>query len=417
MLMKSIGLLDVFAHHRKWLHIMRRLLRVAILVESSAAFDRNAIQGIANYATAHGPWVFHQREQSFNDVMPRELRAWRVDGIIAGIRSPRMARQLRSLDMPVVDIHEQGFLKRCARVLVNHRAVMQLAIDHLRACGFQHFAYVGLPRTAVSQERSRWFAEHVMTWGCEPHRLNLPCGNERCGSVAIQTMLCRHAEPLARWLEALPKPAGVVACNDVVAQWILTVCSENGIDIPNMLGVIGVDNDEMHCTLSNPSLSSVDPNAYRIGYEAAALLHRMIQSRRHSSQSIVVDPTGVVARRSTDVWAFADPEVSETVRYIRDHACEGIKLSAVLRHARVSRATLDRQFLKHLGHTPRAEIARVRVQHARELLAMTDLPLKQIARRVGFRHVETMCRLLRKATNQTPTEYRRVTCRRNSWPR
>jgi LacI family transcriptional regulator len=387
------------------------------LVESSYAFGRNALQGIAAYATAHGPWIFHQGERTFDDSMPRGLKAWRADGIIARISSPQLARQLRALHVPVVDLYEQGLLKRSSRVMVNHRAVMQLAVDHLRACGFQHFGYVGLPHTVCSQERSRWFANHVATWGCEPHGFDVPLGDKLCGLAAIEAAIGRYGEPLARWLRALPKPAGIVACNDVLAQQILAICNERGIDVPDLLGVIGVDNDEVHCTLSNPSLSSVDPNAYRVGYEAAALLHRMIQGRHCASQEIIVDPTGVVARRSTDVWAFADPEIAETVCFIRDHACEGIKLSAVLRHAKVSRATLDRQFLKHLGHTAKAEITRVQVQHARELLAMTDLPLKQVARRVGFQHVETMYRLLRKATNQTPAEYRRVTCRSNSWPR
>lgn len=396
---------------------MPKMSRIAVLIESSHAFGRNAMQGIAGYAAAHGPWMLHQHDQPLNDSTPRDLKAWKADGVVARITSPQMARRLHMLGVPVVDIHEQGFLKKSPKVVVNHRAVMQLAIDHLRSCGFQNFAYVGLARSACSQERGRCFANHVMTWGCEPHRFTLPFGDNHKTLTSTAASAGRHATTLVRWLRQLSKPAGVVACNDVLAHWVLAVCAEHEIDVPNMLGVIGVDNDEVHCTMSHPSLSSIDPNAYRVGYEAASLLHRMIRGRSTSFEDIVVDPTCVVPRRSTDVWAFADPEISETVRYIRDHACEGIKLSAVLRHAKVSRATLDRQFLKHLGHTPKAEITRVRVQHARELLAMTDLPLKLIARRVGFQYVETMCRLLRRATNQTPTEYRRVTCRSNSWPR
>lgn len=392
---------------------MGKPLRVALLVESSHAFGRNALQGIAAYATAHGPWVFHQEERAFDDLMPRGLKNWGADGVIARITTTKFARQLRRLSVPIVDLYDQGLLEDSSRVTDDHRAVMLLAVDHLRACGFQHFAYVGFPHMVFSQERGRCFAEYVAACGFEPNCFTLPSSGDSCGLAAIEAAIPRHAGALVRWLRELPKPAGLVACNDMLAQQILVICSEHGISVPDMLGVIGVDNDEVRCDLSNPSLTSVDPNAHRIGYEAAALLHRMIRCRRLAPQELVVEPTGVVTRRSTDVLVFADPDVSDTVRYIRDHACEGMTLSAVLRHAKVSRATLDRQFQKLLGRTARAEMTRVRVQQALTLLSVTDLPLKQIARRVGFAHVETLHRLLQKATNQTPTEYRRVTyCRR-----
>jgi LacI family transcriptional regulator len=395
----------------------RKLLRIAILVDPSLAFDRNVLQGIAGYATANGPWAFQQREQPLGDTALRQLKDWKADGVIARVATPKMAEQLGELGLPTVDIHSGGLLKGCPRVLVNHREVMQLAIDHLRSCGFQHFAFIGLSRMAFSQERSQCFADHVVAWGCEPNLFNIPFSKNLHNMSAAEPTTGRHALALVRWLRRLPKPLGVVACNDIVGQWTLSVCGEHKFDIPNMLGVIGVDNDEVQCALSCPSLSSIDPNSYHVGYEAAALVQRLVKCRHASEADIIVDPTAVVARRSTDVWAFADPEISDTIRFIRDHACENITLAAILRHAKVSRATLDRQFLKHLGHTAKAEITRVRVQHARELLAMTDLPLKQIARRVGFKYVETMCRLLRRATNQTPSEYRRATCRSNSWPR
>jgi LacI family transcriptional regulator len=345
--------------------------------------------------------------------MPRGLKAWRADGIIARISTPRLARQLRRLHLPVVDLYEQGLWGGSRRVVGDDRTVVRLAVDHLRACGFRHFAYTGFPHMAFSQARGRSFAEYVENRGFEPHCFTFPSVGKPRGLAAVESAIARRWDPLARWLCELPKPAGLVACNDILAQQILLICNERGIDVPDMLGVIGVDNDEVRCNLSNPSLSSVDPNAYRIGYEAAALLQRMIQGRL-APREVIVEPAGVVARRSTDVLAFADPEISETVRYIRDHACEGLKLSAVLRHAKVSRATLDRQFIKYLGRTARAEMTRVRVEQARKLLAMTDLPLKQVARRLGFAHVETLHRLLRRATDQTPTEYRRLACRGGS---
>ena len=394
--------------------MMGKPLRVALLVESSHTFGRTILQGIAAYAEAHGPWVFHQEERAFDAPMPQGLKAWRPDGIIARVAMPQLARQLRRLHVPVVDLYEQNLLKGCSRVTDNHRAVMRLAIDHLCDCGFQHLAYAGFPDAAFSRERARCFVDYLTICGRHPHLYVLPTSGKPRGLAAIEVAIRRHANRLAQWLHKLPKPAGVVACNDIMAQQILAVCCEQRIDVPDVIGVIGVDNDEVRCKLSSPSLSSVDPNAHRVGYEAASLLHRMVAGRCRTPRSIVVEPAGVVARRSTDVLAFSDPDISDVVRYIREHACEGLKLSAVLAHAKVSRATLDRHFLKNLGRTPRTEIMRVQVQRVCELLATTDLPLKQVARRCGFLHLETMYRAVWRATAQTPTEYRRATSRSTS---
>ena len=244
---------------------MGNTLRVALLVESSHTFGRTILQGIAAYAEAHGPWIFHQEERAFDAPMPQGLKAWRPDGIIARIALPPLARQLRNLHVPIVDLYEQNLLKDCSRVTDNHRAVMCLAIDHLRDCGFQHLAFTGFSDAAFSRERARCFIDYVTTCGLHPQVYDLPTSNRPRGLAAIEIAIRRHANRLAQWLQGLPKPIGVVACNDIMAQQILTVCREQGIDVPNKIGVIGVDNDEVRCKLSSPSLSSVDPNAHRVG--------------------------------------------------------------------------------------------------------------------------------------------------------
>lgn len=383
--------------------------RIALLVESSHAFGRKLLQGIAAYVKANEPWTLHFEERAFDDAMPDRLKQWQPDGVIARIATPQLARQLQRLHVPVVDLYEQNLLRGSSKVVDDHRAIMRLAIEHLRECGFQHFGYAGFPDAAFSRERAQWFSYYVTAWNFTPHSYTPPSTGKPRALAAIEAAARRCAAPLAEWLRTLPKPVGIVACNDMRAQQVLAVCNELGIEVPDAVGVIGVDNDEVRCDLSNPSLSSVDPNAYRIGFEAAGLLHRMIQGRRRAAQTVTIEPAGIVPRRSTDIQAFADPELSEAVRFMREHAGARLKLSTVLRHVGVSRATLYRLFLKNLGRTPRAEITRIQVQRARELLATTDLPLKQVARRAGFLHVETMYRVLKKATGQTPAQYRRAT--------
>ena len=387
--------------------MLKRQFRVALLVESSHAFGRKVLQGIADYANAHSQWTFFFEERAFDEPAPSKLAAWKPDGIIARVSTPRMASQIRRLRVPTIDLYDENLLPGVSKVLLDQAASVRLAIEHLRECGFQNFAFTGFPHVRFSDLRERAFCRYVRAWGFTPHVDRTVADRPGQHSLsAVQKSVMDNAGRFVRWLRGLPQPIGLLACNDMRAQQVLALCADRGINVPDAIGVVGIDNDEVRCSLSATPLTSVDPNAYRIGYESAALLSQLL-GRRRSSRCVMVDPTGVVPRRSTAAVVMADPETAETVRFIRQHACSGLNMAAVLRQAKVSRATLDLRFLAQIGRTPRAEIARIQTLRVRELLSTTDLPLKQIARQAGFSHIETMYRAFRKSIGQTPAEYRR----------
>jgi LacI family transcriptional regulator len=335
------------------------------------------------------------------------LQAWKPDGVIAHVASPVLARQLHRLRVPVVNLYEQHNVPGQLRVLVDHGEVVRLAVEHMRERGLQHLAYVGFPIANFSVERRRFFEKHLASPGIQGHVYVAPSSGRVTRLASMEAMETRHAVALADWLNRLPKPVGVLCCNDVRAQQVLSVCADQGIAVPDAVAVIGVDNDEVRCELARPTLSSVDPNAFRVGYEAAAILHRAIRNHRLPRREIVVQPVGVVQRRSTDVLVFTNSAVAELVRTIREQACHGLTLKELVRQSGVSRSTLDRWFLNCLGRTPRSEINRLQIERVRDLLATTDLPLKQISRLAGFSRRETMHKAFQRATRQTPAEYRR----------
>jgi LacI family transcriptional regulator len=177
--------------------------------------------------------------------------------------------------------------------------------------------------------------------------------------------------------------------------------------VPDQVAVVGVDNDQFLCDLADPPLSSVAPDSRRTGYEAAALLDRMMSGREQPrGQAIFVEPLGVVTRRSTDVQALGDPDVSAAVRFIREHACEGVSVKDLLAAVPLSRRVLEGRFRKLLGHTPHDEIARVRFERARQLLRETRLPLTEVARRSGFRNAEYLSTAFRRTFGTAPSAYR-----------
>ena len=215
-------------------------------------------------------------------------------------------------------------------------------------------------------------------------------------------------EGVTAWLRSLEKPIGLMACNDIRAQQVLQCCEDAGIAVPDDVAVIGVDNDEVICGLCHPNLSSVDPNTRQIGYDAAALLDRMMAGGKVTDGEVLVPPNRVMVRGSTDVVAIEDRTVAAAYRFLRDHACEGITVEDVVKRVSLSRRSLERRMQVYFGRSPSELIAEVRVARIKQLLEETDFPLKKIAGLAGFVHDEHMAVFFRKQVGEPPGKYRKA---------
>ena len=208
------------------------------------------------------------------------------------------------------------------------------------------------------------------------------------------------------WLEKLPKPVGVMACYDFRGQQLLDVCRELDIAVPEQVAVIGVDNDERLCQLCTPPLSSVIPDSRGAGYRAAQLLDRMMRGERVPADATLLSPLGIAERQSTDMYAVDDADMATALRYIREHACEGIAVSDVLRVIPLSRRMLEHRFQKVIRRSPHAEIVRIRMERAARLLRETDLPLAEIAQRAGFASSIYLSKAFKNYTGVSPRSFR-----------
>ncbi len=286
--------------------------------------------------------------------------------------------------------------------------MLERAIEHLAGRGLSHFAYCGFSGANYSERRLADFREllgsetALSVFESPPPQIN-------SDTVRLESVGLSQESALASWLQELPRPVGVFACNDIRAQQVLNACRSHGIAVPDDVAVLGVDNDEILCNLSYPSLSSVQPDARGIGYQAAALLEKMMQGEPASTTKIFVPPCGVVARASTDGLGIADRHIATAVRFIRDHACQGLDIPEVLAQVPLSRSTLERRFQRYLGRSPKEEIIRVRLNRVKQLLAQTDYTLAAIARRTGFHSVEHLSALFAQKVGQPPGHYRRLT--------
>ena len=389
---------------------MQRALRVVVLIEPFWAFSRSIYAGISAYSRTHGPWNFYYGQQpqlAARTRSPRKGTLESPDGCIVRMFAP-LVREVRRLGVPTVNVLSENLLPSIPRVVPDNRLLAQAAADHLWDRGLRNFAFVGIRGLRFSDERREHFVAALSRRGQTVQVFEEGRSQQPITLDNYRRCMQHDSRRMVEWLRELPKPVGLMTCNDARGNVVASACREAGIRVPDEIAIIGVDNDSVFCEMATPPLTSVDPNAAKIGYEAAALLERLIRGARPRSEETLVEPAGVVARQSTDVLAISNRDVAELVRYVREHACRGLTVETLSETKAVARATLDRWFRKHLGHSVSDEIARVRIARVQELLTTTAMTLADIAARSGFEHFETMYRLFKKECGKTPNQFRQA---------
>lgn len=373
-----------------------RVPRVALVFESNNAYSRHLILGIGEYVRREGPWTVTLAELGPDDAPPAWLEHWHGEGIILRGESRRVAESLRRLDVPAVDLTPSRLLPRAPWVKADDAAIARLAARHFLERGFANFAFCGDDRCSWSVTRGEHFGEAV---GVESRS----CAHFRPSASALDSNAM--VEEIGAWLGTLAKPIAVFACNDHRGQQVLESCRRMNIAVPEQVAVLGVDNDEMLCALSPLPLSSVMLDPHRTAREAAALLTRMMKGEALPAASYFIAPVGIATRQSSDILAVADPKIASALRFIRENALRGIRVSDVLRHTPMARRALEIHFRKCIGRTPREEILRVQLNGARELLVSTTLSLSLVAQRSGF-EAHTLSVVFKQHTGMTPRLYR-----------
>ena len=354
----------------------------------------------------HGPWTFFHEERALGDPVPPGLKHWKPHGIIVRLTGAKLIRQVRRMKTPAVDLYREDETADIPGVAIDQNALIRMAVGHFWERGFKNFAYCGFTNVLFSELR-RLLRQAPCRARFAGTGLLLPGLRAAAGLAAIEAHALQYADQLIEWIGRQPKPLALLACNDERAQQALTLCRQAQIAVPDQVAVLGVDNDDVECELCDPPLSSIDPNCEQIGYQAAALLDRMMKGKAPPPSRILVPALCVVARRSTDALAVDDPDAAEAIRFVREHACQGILIEDVMKHVSVSRSTVQRWFEKHLGRSPAVEIVRVQVQHIQESLRATNMTLEEIAYSTGFAHVESMQRTFKRMVGMTPGQYRK----------
>jgi LacI family transcriptional regulator len=252
------------------------------------------------------------------------LKKWGANGIIAP--DAKENKQLIQMGVPTIVYRmTRKATPGLPAVIADNASVGEMVAEHLLELGFRNFAYCGINGRPWSKERSESFNKRIEEAGSETSFFNR--ASRLHGPHSFETEQARMVD----WVKSLPMPVGLMAGNDDCGGHVMEACKIAGLSVPDKVAVLGVDNDEFICELTDPPLSSVAFNTEKAGYEVAELLDKlMTRKQKMTGQRVTVRPTHIVTRQSSDILAIEDNDVVMAIRFIRQHAKEVIGVDDVV---------------------------------------------------------------------------------------
>lgn len=378
--------------------------RVALLFNANKIFDREVIAGIAGYlSSTRSSWDLFL-EEDFRLRLPG-IEKWQGDGIIADFDDPAVAEALASSRIPLVAVggsyeNEADYPTGVPYVATDNFKLIKLAYDHLIEAGLRNFALFSLPE---SQE-NRWAQEREKAFRALMRRDKLDAEIFRGQGTSAQSW-DEAVQQQIRWLHSLPKPVGIIAVTDARARQLMQACMIAGIEVPEQVALIGIDNDPLARMLTRIPMSSVIQGAQEMGRTAAHLLDQMLHGVRLSGTRILVPPAGINVLASSKHEPAKHPHVMRARHYIRQYACQGIKTDQVADYVGISRSSLESYFRRELGCSVHDEILRFRLDAATAILERGECNLADVALKCGFTSSQYMHSVFKRELGCTPRAY------------
>jgi LacI family transcriptional regulator len=388
---------------------MKKLPRVALIIESTASYGRELIRGVVRYSRMHGPWyfpwVFYNDDLCYVERM-REgvdvdyLRRWRPDGIIT--RDAEDIGKLTRLNIPLfVAVGMNAPDPRMNNITTDDLTIGQMAAEHLLERGLRNFGFCGFDDMVWSRSRSESFRNRIAEAGFQTSIYKQP--KSRAAREWDKEEII-----LMKWLRSLTKPVGIMACNDRRGQHITEACARAKLEVPYEVAIIGVDNDDHVCDISNPPLSSVALDVESAGFRACEMLDKMMAGKKLKPQTVVVHPTRVATRQSTNIIAVEDVLIGQALNFIQQNANRPLQVTDVAKALKVSRGTINDKFLRLLRRSVHNEIKRVRTDHICQMLIETDLSVSDIALKLGYDNANHIARYFKQKMRISPLKYRKL---------
>ncbi len=368
--------------------------RILILLENPSGTEREFLNGISRYARrSNKKW--HLINTPPNDLnVFKTLSSWNAQGAIGVASTLKMAESAKKLSFPFVNLSTRRILKNSIQIGPDHRALGQVAAEYLTNLGFRNLAFITSSDPSASDLRLEGFKEILS-------EQNLPLHTVHVSDRPMEDTA------LLELIKTIPKPAAFCGSTDALARGILRACRELDVSTPEQIAILGIGNNTLLCESGFIPLSSVSWPAEQVGYEAARLLNELLNGARPPRQPLLLPPTEVIVRQSTDILAVTDKVVARALRMIREKAKERIRIKDIVKGSGVSRRSLEVRFRQVMHRGLHEEIRRVQLELAKKILRETDWVMDRVAEESGFGGGIHMSLEFKKNTGTSPSAYRK----------
>lgn len=379
------------------------MARVILLTDFGEEYSNNLLKGIVEYSRETKPWVLCKMPLSHRDVHGIEgviewAKQWKADAIIGQFYNADRIELFKEENIIAVAQDFKSRFTSIPNITGNHIRAGEIGATHFIQRGFKHYAFLGIKDAVWSYERCEGFKKAL----------------KKAGLIAsfyeyqkdIKEGLWYYEENLEKWLVELPKPVAIMACDDNQAQYIAEICRIHQIDIPNEVSLLGVDNDQMICLLSDPPMSSLNQNAVKGGYQVAQLIDRMIKDPNYQWSDVIVEPTHITTRASSDIYSTINPHISVVLKEIHEHISSKLTIEGLVRLVPLSRRSLESLFREVTGDSIYSYILKLRIEKFASELIETNKPIINIALDLGYIDYKNISRQFKNLKGCTPSEYR-----------
>lgn len=386
---------------------MAEIFHVLLIEDARVNISRETMIGISEYVRVTGNWMIDKDISYYSPSMvinANLLHKRHLEGVIClNPSDERMPLIEECIDrgIPVLARGTNKSIPGAINIVSNNDLIADMSAEHLLGLGLRHFAFFGYSGMPWSQRRRDSFRKQVEQTGYDLHEFEFLPMQEDIDSD-------RHSARIGEWLTSLPKPIGIMACNDDFGLILLQCCRLCGIQVPREIAVIGVDNSESTCHLCVPPLSSIARDAQKAGFEAARLLDRRMMGESIEYFEVMVNATHVVKRQSTDILAIEDEYVRKAFEHIDRNILDNPSVEDVLAEVMISRRNLDDRFRRNLDRTVFEVITQKRMSKICDMLNNTDMTATEIAYSCNFNDLAQMCGYFQRHKGISPGRYRNI---------
>lgn len=379
------------------------MIKILVLIDSATEFSRRFLTGLIQYANENGPWTFYRLPSYYKALygesgIVERIKEWKIEAVIAQWEYEGVDF-LDQLDIPVFLQSYKNVSGKYSRISGDYIGAGVMAAQFFAKRYFKNFAFYGNKNFFWSKARAEGYRREVERIKGNYYYFE----SELLDSMQWSR---KHVE-LGCWLRDLPKPVALFACDDNFALQVSEMCKVNNINIPDELSLLGVDNDELICNLSHPSISSIVTDDENGGYQTGKMLQNLILNKNNIPFNINIDPVRIELRQSTEKYNISDNYIKTVIDYINENIRLNISIDKLAEIVPLSRRNLEKKFREATGTSVYQFILDKKVDLISTELLTTDKDLLDIAIGMGFNDVRNVYRIFKKYTGYTPVSFRK----------